>query len=87
MSDDRSRGTATDGDARDIEARAVSGHPDLPPQPSDHTPEKDRELFRGSANGQGDIPQPDEEEAMSGKAAPDGEGGSDRPGTTLPGYG
>jgi hypothetical protein len=80
MSDDRSRGT-------DIDERAVSGHPDLPPQPSEHTPETDRELFRKSGSQEGENQRPDEEEEVSGKAAPDGEGGSDRPGTTLPGYG
>jgi hypothetical protein len=59
------------------EVRAVSGNPDVPPRQPDHDPEKDRELLR-----------PDEdEEAVSGKPARDGEGGSDQPGTTLPGYG
>lgn len=58
------------------EARAVSGHPDMPPQQPDHDLENDRELLA-----------PDEEEEVSGKPARDGEGGSDQPGTTLPGYG
>ncbi len=63
----------------DPEARAVSGHPDHPPQQADHNDDNDRELLR---------PQEEEEdEAASGKPAPDGEGGSDQPGTTLPGYG
>jgi hypothetical protein len=65
---------------RDPEARALSGNPDGPPQQADHTVENDRELLR-----QGE--EEEEEEAASGKAAPDGAGGSDRPGTTLPGYG
>jgi hypothetical protein len=58
------------------EARAVSGHPDAPPQQADHTQENDRELLRE-----------DEDAPPSGKPAADGEGGSDQPGTTLPGYG
>ncbi len=65
----------------DPEARAVSGHPDHPPQQSDHSDENDRELLRPDEEGE------DEEEAVSGKAASDGDGGSDKPGTTLPGYG
>ena len=64
----------------DPEARAVSGNPDAPPQQADHTQENDRELLRQSGKA-------DEEEGASGKAAADGEGGSDQPGTTLPGYG
>ena len=64
----------------DPEARAVSGSPDAPPQQADHTQENDRELLR-----QGE--REDEEETVSGKPAADGEGGSDQPGTTLPGYG
>ncbi len=49
----------------------------LPPQQADHTEENDGELLR----------QGDEEERVSAKPAADGEGGSDQPGTTLPGYG
>ena len=62
---------------RDPEARAVSGNPDAPPQQADHTKENDRELLRQSEEAQG----------ASGKPAGDGDGGSDQPGTTLPGYG
>ncbi len=62
----------------DPEARALSGHSDHPPQQADHTQENDRELLR---------PDGDEEESVSAKPAKDGEGGSDQPGTTLPGYG
>ena len=59
------------------ETRAVSGNPDMPPQQPDHTEENDRKLLK-----------PDADEAdVSGKPARDGEGGSDQPGTTLPGYG
>ena len=61
----------------DPEARAVSGQPDHPPRDADHNPGNDQELLR----------QGDEEEQRSGKPAADGEGGSDQPGTTLPGYG
>jgi hypothetical protein len=59
------------------EGRAVSSNPDHPPQRTEDTPEQEREL----------LPQDEEEEARSGKPARDGEGGSDQPGTTLPGYG
>ncbi len=59
------------------EERALSGNPDHPPQHADHNPENDREL----------LDQDEKEEALSGKPARDGEGGSDQPGTTLPGYG
>ena len=59
------------------EARAVSGHPDHPPSHADHNEANDREL----------IGQGDEEAEKSGKPAADGQGGSDQPGTTLPGYG
>jgi hypothetical protein len=59
------------------EEPALSGDPDHPPQPTGDTPEQDREP----------APRREEEEARSGKPARDGEGGSDQPGTTLPGYG
>jgi hypothetical protein len=66
------------GSGTDPEERAVSGNPDTPPQEPDHNPENDRELLRQGR---------DEEEERSGKPAADGAGGSDQPGTTLPGYG
>lgn len=71
MSDDQDQPQA------DPEERALSGNLDHPPQQADHNPQNDREL----------LGQDEEEEALSGKPARDGEGGSDRPGTTLPGYG
>ena len=61
------------------EERALSGSPDRPPQQAGHTPANDRELL-------GKVKE-EEEEAHSAKPARDGEGGSDEPGTTLPGYG
>ncbi len=61
----------------DPEERALSGNSDHPPQQADHNPQNDREL----------LGQDEEEEARSGKPARDGDGGSDQPGTTLPGYG
>lgn len=64
----------------DPEKRALSGSPDHPPQQADHRPDNDREILRQSG-------EEDEEAAVSGKPAPDGSGGSDQPGTTLPGYG
>ncbi len=73
MSDDQ------DQPRPDPEERALSGSPDHPPQQADHTPANDRELL-----GQDED---EEEEAHSAKPARDGEGGSDQPGTTLPGYG
>ncbi len=66
---------------KDPEERALSGNPDHPPQQSDHRPDNDAEILAQGGK------QEDEEEAVSGKAAPDGSGGSDQPGTTLPGYG
>ena len=59
------------------EARALSGDPDLPPQQPDHTEKTDREL----------LDEDEDEEKISGKPASNGDGGSDQPGTTLPGYG
>lgn len=67
-----------DGASIDPEERAVSGNPDTPPQEPDNNPENDRELLRQGR---------DEDEERSAKPASDGEGGSDQPGTTLPGYG
>ena len=64
-------------DGLDPEARALSGDPDLPPQQPDHTEKADREL----------LGEDEDEEKISGKPASNGDGGSDQPGTTLPGYG
>ena len=66
------------GSGIDPEERALSGNPDTPPSEPDNNPENDRELLRQGR---------DEEEERSAKPAADGEGGSDQPGTTLPGYG
>jgi hypothetical protein len=65
------------GAGSDPQGRATSGDPPAPPQEAGHGRENGREPPR--RNG-------DEEEAPAQPAA-DGEGGSDRPGTTLPGYG
>ncbi len=65
----------------DPEERALSGNPDHPPQQADHRPDSDREILRQGGE------EEEEEAAVSGKPAPDGSGGSDQPGTTLPGYG
>ena len=64
-------------DGLDPEARALSGNPDFPPQQPGHTDKTDREL----------LGEDQDEEKVSGKSAPDDDGGSDQPGTTLPGYG
>ena len=76
MSDDQDQ--RQDGSDVDPEARTLSGHPDTPPEHADHNLDNDRELL---SRGQGD------ERTGSGQPAPDGEGGSNQPGTTLPGYG
>ena len=77
MADDRRHAPDNGPAETDPEARALSGNPDAPPRQPDDAPAKDEEL----------LAQPKPQGTGSGSPAADGEGGSDQPGTTLPGYG
>ena len=52
MDEDRPRDAPQEA-VQDPEERAVSGHPDHPPQQPDHTVENDRDLLKQAEDGPG----------------------------------